>query len=46
MKLEDMESCPVTKEEFMSGRGLCRKCIMFLICSAAADYSCKNKIEN
>ena len=37
MKLEYMEPCPVTKEEFVVGRALCKKCMMFEVCSTAAS---------
>jgi len=46
MKLEDMESCPVTEDEFKPSRGLCRKCMMYLVCSAAMSPNAKELINN
>ena len=41
MKLEDMESCSVTEYEFREGRGLCRKCMMYAVCSTAMSPNAK-----
>ena len=44
-KLEDMSSCTVTKEEFR-GRGLCKRCVMFIVCSTAMSPNAREIIAN
>jgi len=45
MKLEDMESCSVTEYEFREGRGLCRKCMMYAVCSTAMSPNAKELVD-
>lgn len=46
MRLEDMESCSVTEDEFKRDRGLCKKCMMYLICSTAMSPNSKELITD